>query len=109
MKESSSSSVIFTSPGVGRKGRAYWGAYSISKFATEAMMQILFDELQNTSSITVNCVHPGAVRTKLRESAYPAENPESNPSAIEIMNPYLYLISDLSKDINGQSIDAQDH
>jgi len=45
----------------------------------------------------------------MRESAYPAENPESNPSAIEIMNPYLYLISDLSKDINGQSIDAQEH
>ena len=109
LKESSSSSIIFTSSGVGRKGRAYWGAYSISKFATEAMMQILFDELQNTTSIRVNCINPGAVRTKMRESAYPAENPESNPSAIEIMNPYLYLMSDLSKDISGQSIDAQEH
>ena len=107
LKESSSSSIIFTSSGVGRKGRAYWGAYSISKFATEAMMQILFDELQNTTSIRVNCINPGAVRTKMRESAYPAEDPKSNPSAIEIMNPYLYLISDLSKNINGQSIDAQ--
>ena len=46
LRESSSSSIIFTSSGVGRKGRAYWGAYSISKFATEAMMQILFDELR---------------------------------------------------------------
>ena len=109
LKESSSSSIIFTSSGVGRKGRAYWGAYSISKFATEGMMQILFDELQNTSSIRVNCINPGAVRTKMRESAYPAENPESNPLAIEIMQPYLYLMSDLSKDINGQSIDAQEH
>ena len=45
----------------------------------------------------------------MRESAYPAENPENNPSAIEIMNPYLYLMSDLSKDISGQSIDAQAH
>ena len=109
LKESNSSSIIFTSSGVGRKGRAYWGAYSISKFATEAMMQILFDELQNTTSIRVNCINPGAVRTKMREAAYPAENPQSNRSAIEIMNPYLYLISDLSKDINGQSIDAQEH
>ena len=73
------------------------------------MMQILFDELQNTTSIRVNCVNPGAVRTKMRESAYPAENPESNPLPTEIMNPYLYLISDLSKNINGQSIDAQDY
>ena len=109
LKESSSSSIIFTSSGVGRKGRAYWGAYSISKFATEAMMQILFDELHNTTSIRVNCINPGAVRTKMRESAYPAENPESNPTAIEIMNPYLYLMSDLSRDISGQSIDAQEH
>ena len=109
LKESSSSSIILTSSGVGRKGRAYWGAYSISKFATEAMMQILFEELQNTTSIRVNCINPGAVRTKMRESAYPAENPESNPSANEIMNPYLYLISDLIKFINGQSIDALDY
>ena len=109
LKESSSSSIIFTSSGVGRKGRAYWGAYSISKFATEAMMQILFDELHNTTSIRVNCINPGAVRTKMRESAYPAENPESNPTAVEIMNPYLYLMSDLSRDISGQSIDAQEH
>ena len=73
------------------------------------MMRILFDELQNTTSIRVNCINPGAVRTKMRESAYPAENPENNPSAVEIMNPYLYLMSDLSKDISGQSIDAQAH
>ena len=45
----------------------------------------------------------------MRESAYPAENPESNPLPTEIMNPYLYLISDLSKNINGQSINAQEH
>ena len=38
LKKSNNGSIIFTSSGVGRKGRAYWGAYSISKFATEAMM-----------------------------------------------------------------------
>ena len=102
-------SIIFTSSGVGRKGKAYWGAYSISKFATEAMMQILSEELENTSSIRVNCVNPGAVRTSMREAAYPAENPESNPLPIEIIKPYLYLISDMSLGVNGQSIDAQEH
>lgn len=109
LKKSNSSSIIFTSSGVGRKGRAYWGAYSISKFATEAMMQIFSEELQNTSSVRVNCINPGAVRTNMRESAYPAENPETNPSADKIMKPYLYLMSDVSKEINGQSIDAQEH
>ena len=109
LKESKNSSIIFTSSGVGRKGRAYWGAYSISKFATEAMMQILSEELQNTSSIRVNCINPGAVRTQMRESAYPAEKPEKNPLASEVMKPYLYLMSDMSLETNGLSIDAQEH
>ncbi len=109
LRKSDNSSIIFTSSGVGRKGKAYWGAYSISKFATEAMMQILSQELQNTSRVRVNCINPGAVRTKMRESAYPAENPKKNPPPIEIVEAYLYLMSDMSLEINGQSIDAQEH
>ena len=108
IKKSDNGSIIFTSSGVGRKGRAYWGAYSISKFATEAMMQILSEELQNTSSIRVNCINPGAVRTKMRESAYPAEDPSKNPTAEMVMKLYLYLMSDMSLGINGQSLDAQE-
>ena len=108
LKKSSNGSILFTSSGVGRKGRAYWGAYSISKFATEGMMQIFSEELQNTSNIRVNCINPGPVRTKMRELAYPAEKPEVNPLALEIMQNYLYLMSDLSVGINGQSIDAQE-
>ena len=109
MKKSKNSSIIFTSSGVGRIGKAYWGAYSVSKFATEGLMQILSEELQNTSSVRVNCINPGAVRTKMRESAYPAEDPESNPLASEIMTPYLFLMSDISEDITGHSIDAQEN
>ena len=100
-------SVVFTSSGVGKKGRAYWGAYAISKFATEGMMEVFADELENTSKIRVNCINPGAVRTKMREEAYPAEDPETNPLPKEIMNLYVYLMSDASKGINGQSINAQ--
>ena len=73
------------------------------------MTQILSEELQNTSNVRVNCITPGAVRTKMRESAYPAEKPEKTPLPIEIIKPYLYLISDMSLKINGQSIDAQEH
>jgi NAD(P)-dependent dehydrogenase (short-subunit alcohol dehydrogenase family) len=109
LKKSDNSSIIFTSSGVGRRGKAYWGAYSISKFATEAMMQILSEELQNTSNVRVNCINPGAVRTKMRQSAYPAEKPEKNPLPVEIIEVYLYLMSDMSLEINGQSINAQEH
>ena len=108
LKKSNNDSILFTSSGVGRKGKAYWGAYSISKFATEGMMQILSEEFQNTSRIRVNCINPGPVRTKMRELAYPAENPEVNPLASDIMRYYLYLMSDQSLKISGQTIDAQE-
>jgi NAD(P)-dependent dehydrogenase (short-subunit alcohol dehydrogenase family) len=107
LKRSDDASVILTSSGVGRKGRAHWGAYAISKFATEGMSQVLADELENISAIRVNCINPGATRTAMRAYAYPAEDPERNPTPEQIMPLYLYLMGPDSKAVNGQSLDAQ--
>ncbi|KZZ46649.1 MAG: YciK family oxidoreductase [Saccharospirillaceae bacterium] len=99
--------VVFTTSSVGRKGRAYWGAYSVSKFATEGLMQVLAEELENTSDVRVNCINPGGTRTQMRASAYPNEHPHSVPEADEIMPLYMYLMSPDSIDVNCESIDAQ--
>ncbi|MDZ7867773.1 MAG: YciK family oxidoreductase [Rheinheimera sp.] len=99
-------SLLFTSSGVGRKGRAYWGPYSVSKFATEGMMQLIADEYEN-SSIRTNCINPGATRTKMRNAAYPGEDQRLLKTPADIMPLYLYLMSDQSCDINGQTLDAQ--
>ena len=107
LMKSEDASLVFTSSTVGRKGSAYWGAYAVSKFATEGLMQVLADELENTSSIRVNAINPGATRTNMRAHAYPAENPGSLPAPEQIMPVYLYLMGADSKEINGQSIDAQ--
>lgn len=107
LEQSDSAAIIFTSSSVGRKGRAYWGAYAVSKFATEGLMQVLADELENTSAIRVNAINPGATNTAMRRSAYPAESPDSNPTPESIMPLYLYLMGVDSQDINGQSLDAQ--
>jgi NAD(P)-dependent dehydrogenase (short-subunit alcohol dehydrogenase family) len=107
LQKSEDASIIFTSSGVSRKGRAHWGAYSVSKFATEGMSQILADELENLTSVRVNCINPGATRTSMRAYAYPAEDPQTNPTPEEIMPLYLYLMGPQSKGINGQSMDAQ--
>lgn len=107
LKLSKNASVIFTSSGVGKIGKAYWGAYSLSKFSTESMMQIFSEELENTSNIRVNSINPGRVRTKMRASAYPAEDPLSVSDAKDIMSAYLYLMSDDSKETRGLSIAAQ--
>ncbi|WP_156896996.1 YciK family oxidoreductase [Ferrimonas kyonanensis] len=105
-RQQNAGSIIFTSSGVGRKGRAFWGPYAISKFATEGMMQVWADELDDTQ-IRVNCINPGATRTKMRALAYPAENPETLKTPQELMPLYLYLMGDDSLEVNGQSIDAQ--
>ncbi|TYL48211.1 YciK family oxidoreductase [Marinomonas sp. IMCC 4694] len=108
LEKSDMASVIFTSSSVGRKAQANWGAYAVSKFATEAMMQLLSSELAiKTPNIRVNCINPGATKTKMRASAYPNEDPTALPNAVDIMPLYLYLMGEDSLAVNGQSIDAQ--
>ncbi|MGI1669215.1 MAG: YciK family oxidoreductase [Neptuniibacter sp.] len=107
LERSDNASIIFTSSGVGRKSKAYWGAYAVSKFATEGMMQTLADEVSNISSIRSNCINPGATRTQMRADAYPAENPGTVTTPEEIMPLYLYLMGEDSIEVNGQSLDAQ--
>ncbi|MEQ3633196.1 MAG: YciK family oxidoreductase [Alcanivorax sp.] len=100
-------SVIFTTSSVGREGRAYWGAYSVSKFATEGLMQVMAQELENTSQVRVNSINPGATRTTMRAAAYPAEDPATVTEAAAIMPLYLHLMSPASIGTHCQSLDAQ--
>lgn len=107
LKHAQDASMVFTSSSVGRKGRAQWGAYGVSKFATEGLMQTLADELGDTPSIRANSINPGATRTDMRAQAYPAENPLNIPTPEEIMPVYLYLMGPDSAGVNGQAFDAQ--
>lgn len=107
LEQSDNASIVFTSSSVGKKAKAYWGAYGISKFATEGLMQTLADELEAVSKIRTNCINPGATRTQMRADAYPAENPSTVKSPEEIMPLYLYLMGADSIEVNGQSLDAQ--
>jgi len=107
LEASDNASVIFTTSGVGRVGRAYWGAYAVSKFAVEGMVQTWAAETEGLNSVRINCINPGATSTQMRATAFPAENPGSIASPEDIMPAYLYLMSSESIDVNGQSIDAQ--
>ena len=107
LRLSSDASIAFTSSSVGRKGRAHWGAYGVSKFATEGLMQTLADELEGVAPIRANSINPGATRTAMRALAYPAENPQDNPAPEDIMPVYLYLMGPDSAGVNGQAFNAQ--
>lgn len=102
LERAKNASILYTSSSVAFKGRAFWGAYAASKAATENLMQTLHDELEGATRIRVNSINPGATRTAMRASAYPAENPESVKTPEQLMPSYIYLISDDSVGVSGQ-------
>jgi len=106
LKQAPDASVVFTSDRVGREGRAYWGAYGASKFAIEGLMQTLADEVETNTAVRVNSLDPGPIRTRLRNLAYPGEDPNSVPTADTVMPAYLYLMSDDSRSLHGQALNA---
>lgn len=106
MRQSADPSIIFTSSGVGRVGKAFWGAYSVSKFGTEALSQIIADENKHTP-LRANCINPGPIRTKMRLAAYPAEDRDKLKTPEDIMATYVYLLGPDSKGVTGESLDVQ--
>ena len=107
LHKSPDASLVFASSSVGKRGRAYWGAYSVAKGGLENMAEVLADELENTG-IRVNVINPGGTRTKMRKRAYPAENAASLPTPESVAPPYLYLLGAASRAIRGQRFDLRD-
>lgn len=101
-------SIVFVSDSKGRKAKAYWGAYGISKFAIEGLMQTLADELENSPNLRVNSIDPGPIRTHMRTLAYPAEKPEQVPHPDAVTLPFLYLLGPDSKETNGKALSIED-
>jgi NAD(P)-dependent dehydrogenase (short-subunit alcohol dehydrogenase family) len=102
LMKSTDASVLFNSDQVGRRGKAYWGAYAASKAATENFMQVLADELESNTAVRVNSIDPGPVATPLRALAYPGEDPAKLATPVEIARPFLYLLGSDSKGITGE-------
>lgn len=102
----SKGAIVFTSSGVGRRGRAFWGAYAVSKFAVEGLAQVLAAELEH-AGVSVNVVNPGATHTNMRAQAYPAENKDEIAKPEDVLGPYLYFLCDEARAVTGESVDAQ--
>jgi NAD(P)-dependent dehydrogenase (short-subunit alcohol dehydrogenase family) len=100
-------SVLFTSSGVGKRGRAYWGAYAVSKFAVEGLTQVLSQETEGNTNVRVNIIDPGKVRTTMRRQAYPSEAQDSLPTPESLTAAYLALLGPASRGITGQRFEAQ--
>lgn len=107
LRKSADGSIIFTSSSVGRKGKAYWGAYAVSKFGVEGLMQVLADELTGNSNIRVNSINPGPVRTMMRRQAYPAESLQASAPPETLTGPFLRLLGPHGKGTTGQALSCQ--
>jgi len=100
-------SIINVSSGVGRAGRARWGAYAVSKFGLEGLTQVLAEEVKEFG-IRVNSVNPGPTRTEMRAEAYPEEDPLTLPRPEQITPIFVHLASTQSENLTGQMLEAQD-
>lgn len=86
--------VMFVSTGAGVvEGRAYWGTYAVSKAALETMARVYAAETAKTN-LRVNIIDPGGVRTDMRASAKPGEDPMTLPHPDEIVSVFLELVSE---------------
>ncbi len=108
LNKSTDASIIVTTADVGRRGRAYWGAYGVSCFGLEGLMQILADELASTERIRVNSLDPDIVRTGLRSRLYPGEDRNVLPAPEDILPAYLYLLGPDSRGVNGRALNVGD-
>ncbi len=107
LEQAPSASIVAVSSSVGRRGRAYWGAYAVSKFALEGMVQTLADELDGGTRIRINSVNPGRCRTGMRAQAYPGEDPDTLPTPAALAPAFVHLLSDATVGCKGRQFDLQ--
>jgi NAD(P)-dependent dehydrogenase (short-subunit alcohol dehydrogenase family) len=103
LERSEDASVIFTTDEAGHRGKAFWGAYGVSKFAIEGLTQTLAAELES-SSIRGNCIDPGPTHTKLRRRIFPGEDQATLKSPAAPMPLYLWAMGPDSRGTTGKRL-----
>ena len=106
LRKGANPSVVFISSSVGRRGRAEWGGYVVTKFGVEGLTQAWADELKE-ENVRVNAVNPGGTRTQMRAAGYPQEDPLTLPTPEEIAPVFVWLAR-VDTQITGESLDARD-
>lgn len=99
--------LIFVTDSVGRDGRAFWGAYGVSKAAGEQMMAMLTSELGPDNSIRALVVDPGLLDTPLRRRAYPGEAAGTRTNPATLGSAWVYLFSAAGSSYHGSRVSLQ--
>ena len=77
LRRAEKADVVGITSSVGTEPRAFWGGYGASKAAFETLLGAYADETAHAGKLRVQIVDPGATRTRMRQLAFPGEEPES--------------------------------
>jgi NAD(P)-dependent dehydrogenase (short-subunit alcohol dehydrogenase family) len=77
LRKAEKAEIVALTSSVGSEPRAFWGAYGSSKAALETLLGAYADETAHTGRMRVHIVDPGATRTRMRQLAFPGEEPDS--------------------------------
>ena len=77
LRRSERAEVVGITSSVGSEPRAFWGGYGASKAAFEALLAAYADETAHAGKLRVQIVDPGATRTRMRQLAFPGEEPDT--------------------------------
>ncbi|MBV9533652.1 MAG: SDR family NAD(P)-dependent oxidoreductase [Bradyrhizobium sp.] len=74
LRKSDAGRAVFITSGAASKATAYLGPYAVSKAALETLVRVWAHETASTT-LRVNLFNPGPIRTRMRASVFPGEDP----------------------------------
>jgi len=101
LEKSGDAAVALVSDACGRRGKAYAGAYGVSKFALEGLMQTWAQELESAARVRINTLDPGPMDTALRRKGYADAGDARDPALAA--SGLLWLLGPDSKPASGQA------
>ena len=104
LRASDAGRAIFVTSGVSG-GRAYWGAYAVSKGALETMVRTYAAEVGRTTPVRANLINPGPTRTRMRAQAYPGEDPNTLKTPDDVAGLFVDLAVPACT-MNGEIVEA---
>lgn len=106
LRRSDAGRAIFVSSGAATAKNAYWGPYSVSKAALEALVKTYARETEETT-VHANLINPGPIRTAMRSKAFPGEDPMTLPTP-EDLAPLFLELADPAATAHGEVVDFKD-
>jgi NAD(P)-dependent dehydrogenase (short-subunit alcohol dehydrogenase family) len=97
---------LFVTSGVVKKLSPFFGAYAASNAGLEQMVRIYAEEIKDITKVRANLVDPGIVRTRMRATAYPGEDPMQHPAPDEITDVFVEL-AEAACDKTGEIVRAR--